>query len=335
MSSQSKPPKIIAVVGATGIQGGSVARTFLSLPHWHVRCLTRNPGSLASQTLKSLGAEVVQADLGDISSLRRAFSNVNAIFLNTDFWTVFRPAMASGKNEVESGKLAYETEFSNGRNAAMAAAEVPTLERLVYSALGPMERASNGKYKTYHWAGKSSIVDYIEGGQQPGLAGKFSVIYLGAYNTNQFVAPTRIPQSQTNAEYKYGFMLPFPKETRIPIVDPVEATGLFVRALIEDEPAGTKLLAYNESSYLDFGSLVDIWTRVTGKTMVFAQSTVEQLHEMTGLPMEILLGGAYLGEFDYCAGVDGVIEPHQLKHKVQTKSFEEWLRAGHLKGNIV
>ncbi|KAG9785594.1 hypothetical protein KCU88_g2469, partial [Aureobasidium melanogenum] len=328
--------KIIAVVGATGNQGGSVARTFLSLPHWHVRCLTRSPASQASQTLRDLGAEIVQADLGDISSLRRAFSNVHAIFLNTDFWTVFRPAMASGKDEVEAGKLAFETEFSNGKNAAMAAAEVPTLERLVFSALGPMERASNGKYKTYHWAGKSSIADYIET-ELPELAQKkLSVIYLGAYNTNQFVAaPVRIPPAQTEGQDNYGFVLPFPKETRIPIVDPIEATGLFVRALIEDEPAGTKLLAYNESSYLDFESLMDIWSRVTGKKMVYVQTTVEALHEMTGLPREILLGGAYLGEFDYCAGVEGVIEPHQLKHKVQTKSFEEWLKEGHLKDKIV
>lgn len=320
--------KTIAVVGATGTQGGSVARTFLSLPNWHVRCLTRNPASDAAQALAALGAELVQADLGDLPSLERAFSNVHAVFLNTDFWTVFRPAMASGKNEVESGKLAYDTEFTNGKNAAIAAAGVPTLERLVFSALGPMERVSKGRFKTYHWASKSDIVDYIEG-EQPELAKKFSVIYLGAYNTNAFIAPTRIPQTG-----EYGFVVPFSKDMRIPIVDPIEATGPFVRALIEDEAPGTKLLAYNESSYLDIGSVVDIWTNVTGKKMVFVQIPVEALHEMTGIPLEILLGGAYLGEFDYCAGVEGIIEPHQLKNKVHTKSFEEWLKQGSLKNMI-
>ncbi|OIW22862.1 NAD(P)-binding protein [Coniochaeta ligniaria NRRL 30616] len=323
MASPSK--RIIAVIGATGTQGGSVTWTFLSLPNWHVRCLTRNPASEAAQALASLGAEVVQADLGDLSSLSRAFSNANAIFLNTDFWTVFRPTMASGKNEVESGKLAYEAEVTNGKNAAIAAAGVSTLERLVYSALGPMEKASNGKFKTYHWAGKSSIVEYIEN-EQPELAKKSSIIYLGAYNTNPFVAPKRNPQTG-----EYGFVLPFSKETRFPIVDPIEATGPFVRALVEDEAPGTKLLAYNESSYLDFGSVVDIWTGVTGKNISFVQTTAEALHAMTGIPLEILLGGAYLGEFDYCAGVEGIIEPHQLKNKVQTKSFEQWLKEGGLK----
>jgi NAD(P)-dependent dehydrogenase (short-subunit alcohol dehydrogenase family) len=324
------PPskRIIAVVGATGTQGGSVARTFLSLPNWHVRCLTRNPASEAAQALTALGAEVVQADLGDLPSLRRAFSNANAIFLNTDFWTVFRPAIASGKDEAESGKLAYDTEVSNGKNAAIAAAGVSTLERLVYSALGPMEKVSNGKFKTYHWAGKNSIVEYIEN-EQPELAKRFSVIYLGAYNTNAFATPTRMQTGE------YAFVLPLSKETRIPIVDPIEATGPFVRVLIEEETPGTKLLAYNESSYLDFESLIDIWTRVTGKKIAFVQTTVEALHAMTGIPLEVLLGAAYLGEFDYCAGVKGIIEPHQLKSKVRTKSFEQWLKEGALKDMVI
>src|SRR5207248_8273098 len=94
LSSFSPPPftmttsekKTIVVIGATGNQGSSVARTFLSLPHWHVRCLTRNPSSAAAQTLSGLGAELVQGDLSDPASLTRAFASANTIFANTDFW---------------------------------------------------------------------------------------------------------------------------------------------------------------------------------------------------------------------------------------------------------
>ncbi|KAK9490812.1 hypothetical protein V1508DRAFT_423820 [Lipomyces doorenjongii] len=43
--------KTIVVIGATGVQGSSVARTFLSLDHWHVRAVTRNPSSAAAQTI--------------------------------------------------------------------------------------------------------------------------------------------------------------------------------------------------------------------------------------------------------------------------------------------
>ena len=77
--------KITVVVGATGNQGSSVAHTFLDSPQWHVRCVTRNPSSSASQALKDLGAEVVQGNLSDLSSLALAFKDANAIFVNTDF----------------------------------------------------------------------------------------------------------------------------------------------------------------------------------------------------------------------------------------------------------
>lgn len=80
--------KIIVVIGATGNQGSSVANTFLGLPEWHVRALTRNPSSDASELLAAKGAEVVQGDLAEPSSLAKAFENANAIFLNTDFWEV-------------------------------------------------------------------------------------------------------------------------------------------------------------------------------------------------------------------------------------------------------
>lgn len=73
--------KTIAIVGATGTQGQSVANTFLSLPNWHVRGLTRNTASEKAKALEKAGAEVVAADLNDIESLRRAFAGAHAIFV--------------------------------------------------------------------------------------------------------------------------------------------------------------------------------------------------------------------------------------------------------------
>jgi len=81
----SHAKKTIVVIGATGNQGSSVARTFLALPDWHVRCVTRNPCSAAAKDLVLLGASVVRADLSDIDSLRSAFDGAHSIFLNTDF----------------------------------------------------------------------------------------------------------------------------------------------------------------------------------------------------------------------------------------------------------
>ena len=65
--------KIIAVTGATGVQGGSVARTMLKTSGWSVRAITRNPDSDAAKALASEGATIVQADFDNEGSLAKAF----------------------------------------------------------------------------------------------------------------------------------------------------------------------------------------------------------------------------------------------------------------------
>ena len=67
--------KIIAVVGATGAQGGGLVRAILSDVNsgFSARALTRNPSSDKATELARLGADVVAADLDEIESLKRAF----------------------------------------------------------------------------------------------------------------------------------------------------------------------------------------------------------------------------------------------------------------------
>lgn len=319
MASASK--KIIAVVGATGNQGGSVARTFLALPEWHVRCLTRNPSSKASQDLVSLGAEVVQADMNSESSMSNAFKDVHAIFLNTDFWETYRPLAAGASptnpDEPSPSIIAFEREVSHGKNAALAASKVPTLERLVYSALLPAGKLSHGKYvHSYHWESKAAIVEFLKS-EVPELAKKTSEIYLGAYTTNALLMPRPDPASG-----KFTFISPLSAQTRIPIIDPTASTGPFVRALIESEPAGTRLLAYD--SYPTMSEAVDIWRRASGKEVSFHVMPIQKMVEVLGIPIEVLDGVGFIEEFGYMGG-EKVTEPDALSTKVNTKSFEEWM----------
>ena len=65
--------KTIAVLGATGIQGGSVARVLLETGKWHVRGITRKPDGDPAKAIEELGVEVVKADLDDVDSLLKAF----------------------------------------------------------------------------------------------------------------------------------------------------------------------------------------------------------------------------------------------------------------------
>ena len=85
--------KIIAVVGATGAQGGGLVRAILndeSSP-FAVRALTRNPDSDKAKELQRLGAEVVAADVEDAASVTKAFEGAYGAFCVTFFWEHFSP----------------------------------------------------------------------------------------------------------------------------------------------------------------------------------------------------------------------------------------------------
>lgn len=319
----SSPKKIIVVIGATGNQGSSVAHTFLKLSNWHVRCLSRDSSSSASQALSALGAEVVQADLSNSTSLTKAFSDANAIFLNTDFWGAYiatkRAAAAQRRPAVGDSQIGYETEVLYGKNVAHAAAAVPSLERLIYSALPGMAKVSNGKYaKSHHHESKATVVEYIVE-QEPELAKKTSFIYLGAYTTNALLAPKLNP-----VDGRYAFILPLSKDARLPIIDARNSTGPFVRALIEDEDPGTKLLAYD--SYLSMGEVATLWIKASGMEADYVEVNADIMHKQFGVPTDLLEGPEALKEYGYMGGLDGYIEPFQLKKRIQTKSFEDWLK---------
>ena len=85
--------KIIAVVGATGAQGGGLVRAIQRDPKspFRARAITRNPASDAAKALAALGAEVVKADVDDGASMKRAFTGAHGAFCVTFFWAHFSP----------------------------------------------------------------------------------------------------------------------------------------------------------------------------------------------------------------------------------------------------
>lgn len=85
--------KIIAVVGATGAQGGGLVRAILEDPQggFAARALTRDVNSEKAKELAKLGAEVVAADVEDAASLDRAFAGAYGAYCVTFFWAHFSP----------------------------------------------------------------------------------------------------------------------------------------------------------------------------------------------------------------------------------------------------
>lgn len=85
--------KIIAVVGATGAQGGGLVRAIVNDPGsgFVARAITRDVNSEKAKALANLGAEVVAANLDDADSLARAFAGAYGVFCLTNFWEHFSP----------------------------------------------------------------------------------------------------------------------------------------------------------------------------------------------------------------------------------------------------
>lgn len=111
----------ILVAGATGNQGGAVARRLLRAG-WHVRALTRSPDGPRAQALAAQGAEVVKGDLDDETSLRRAVDGAYGVFSVQNFW--------------EHG---HDAEVRQGAALAEAAKEAG-VQQFVYSSVGGAER---------------------------------------------------------------------------------------------------------------------------------------------------------------------------------------------------
>ncbi|MBO3734405.1 NmrA/HSCARG family protein [Glycomyces niveus] len=102
--------KIIAVVGATGQQGGGLAHAILADPasEFSVRAITRNPDSDKAKALAALGAEVAQADIDDEASVAKALDGAYGAFLVTNFWEHMSPRREydQAKNLARAAKAA-------------------------------------------------------------------------------------------------------------------------------------------------------------------------------------------------------------------------------------
>jgi uncharacterized protein YbjT (DUF2867 family) len=102
--------KIIAVVGATGVQGGGLARAILADPSsgFSVRAITRDPNKDNAKALAAKGAEVVSANLDDVESLKKAFAGAYGVFAVTNFWEHFsaETEKAQAKNIADAAKAA-------------------------------------------------------------------------------------------------------------------------------------------------------------------------------------------------------------------------------------
>ena len=138
--------EIIAVTGATGQQGRTVAKKLLA-DGWKVRALTRDPNKPAAQELKSLGAEILLGDMDQRAELDAAFKDAYGVFSVQNFWL----PNVGFEGEVRQGEAVADT------------AKAAQVQHLVYSSVGSAHRGMGQK----HFESKWIIEQYVHGLELP------------------------------------------------------------------------------------------------------------------------------------------------------------------------
>jgi uncharacterized protein YbjT (DUF2867 family) len=138
MTDKQNEERLIVVTGATGKQGGAVARSLLDRG-FQVRGLTRNPQKPEVQTLADQGAEVVQGDMEDRSAMDRALEGAYGVFSVQNYW--------------ETG---YDGEVQQGKIVADAA-KAAGVEHFVYSSVGSAHRQTG----LSHFESKWEVEEYV------------------------------------------------------------------------------------------------------------------------------------------------------------------------------
>lgn len=141
--------KIIAVIGATGAQGGGLVRAIQAdrSGQFGARAVTRNPDGEKARALQAAGVEVVRADADDPATLGRAFAGAYGAFCVTNFWEHFSP----------------ERELTQAKNMAQAA-KAAGVQHVIWSTLEDTRKwvplsddrmpTLQGKYKVPHFDAK-------------------------------------------------------------------------------------------------------------------------------------------------------------------------------------
>ena len=173
---EHKEKKLIAVIGATGQQGGGVVRALQASSQFKVRALTRNPAKH-----RELADEVVEADLNRPETLKAAFEGAHGVFLVTNFWE-------EGTDEFKQA------------TAAVRAAKDAGVKHFVWSTLPDVEAISGGKFHVPHFTGKAKIDRIVK---EAGFAHHTFVIAPFYY---QNLVGVLAPQKQ--ADGSVGWALP-------------------------------------------------------------------------------------------------------------------------------
>jgi uncharacterized protein YbjT (DUF2867 family) len=304
--------KIIAVAGATGAQGGGLARAILADPSggFTLRALTRDPQSDKARELAKHGAEVVAANVDDVESLKKAFRGAHAAYCVTFFWDHMSPdreqaqalAMAQAAKDAGVKHVIWSTFEDTRKWVPLADSRMPTLQ---------------GKYKVPHFDAKGEANVYFT---QLGLPTTFLLTSFYWDNLIFFgMGPKKGPDG------KLAFTLPMGDKKLPGMV--AEDIGRCAYGIIKrgSEFIGKTIGVAGE--HLTGGQMAAALSKALGQEVVY-NAVPPNVYRSFGFPGADDLGNMFQFkadfEKDYCGARDLAL---CKKLNPQLQTFAQWLAA--------
>jgi uncharacterized protein YbjT (DUF2867 family) len=292
---ESTNKKLIAVVGATGQQGGAVVRALQAGNQFKVRALTRNPAKH-----RELADEVIQADLNRPETLTPTFAGAHGVFLVTNFWE-------QGTDELKQAA------------AAVRAAKNAGVKHFVWSTLPDVEAISGGKFHVPHFTGKAKVDRIVK---EAGFANHTFVIAPFYY---QNLIGVLAPQKQ--ADGSVGWALPLNPTVRgIHMGDITELGNIVAGAFAHPDQAGHGEYLPLVGDFMSFNEIIDTLSR-QGHDFSYTQVPEEVFAGLFPGAAEIAEMFSYFQEHTYLGSDSG--DQIALANKVvgrQPTKFSAWAR---------
>jgi len=273
--------KILAVFGATGIQGGSLIKYVLRdselSQRYKIRAITRDVNSENAKKLSDV-VEVVQGDALDKSSLITALSGVNTVFAMTT------PAFTPN---------AVEDEFNVGKTIADAAVE-SGVNYFIFSTLPSPLEFTKGKYtKVTPFDAKAKIEQYVR--TLPIKSAFYSpAFFMQNFATQPFLGPRKDENGVWTLRRSTS------SKALYPYIDATGNTGNFIGAILADpEKYKGKTLCAAQGFYT-MDEIVAILTKTSAQDVVYKQLSREEMRNTLPFAPELFDEGlAVLEDFGY------------------------------------
>lgn len=305
--------RLITVFGATGAQGGGLARAILADPAaaFSVRAVTRKPESDAAVALREAGAEVVAADFDDTASLARALNGAWGAFCVTNFWEHFSPA----KEWAQADAMAQCTKDAGLKHVIWSTLEDTRALLPVGSGRMPVLME---KYNVPHFDAKGEANRCFTDRGLP-----VTLLHTSFYWDN-FVAFGMGPQPGPDGELTITLPL---GESRLPGIA-VEDIGRCALGVFKAGPDGVPQSLGIAGEHLTGAEMAAGFSRVLGRPVKYRDIALDAYRSL-GFPGADDLGNMFQFKQEFAetfAGLRQVETSRRLNPQLQ--SFEQWLQ-GH------